>query len=140
LAGGFFCFWQHLFSEFERKGMTQATPELLPAVGRRTGWKRGVELLHSRGSTIYKPWRQESIYILREAAAEFARPVMLYSIGKDSSVMLRLAQKAFFPGKIPFSSAARGTQLQIPRDDRISRFVYERNRRRADRPPEPRGA
>ena len=44
----------------------------------------------------------ESIYILREAAAEFARPVMLYSIGKDSSVMLRLAEKAFFPGKIPF--------------------------------------
>src|SRR5512136_1117824 len=44
----------------------------------------------------------ESLYILREAAAEFARPVMLYSIGKDSSVMLRLAQKAFFPGKIPF--------------------------------------
>src|SRR5580692_785222 len=44
----------------------------------------------------------ESIYILREAVAEFARPVMLYSIGKDSSVMLRLAQKAFSPGRIPF--------------------------------------
>jgi sulfate adenylyltransferase subunit 2 len=44
----------------------------------------------------------ESIYILREAAAEFARPVMLYSIGKDSSVMLRLAHKAFHPGRIPF--------------------------------------
>src|ERR1700730_3326319 len=44
----------------------------------------------------------ESIFILREAAAEFARPVMLYSIGKDSSVMLRLAQKAFYPGKVPF--------------------------------------
>jgi sulfate adenylyltransferase subunit 2 len=44
----------------------------------------------------------ESIYILREAVAEFSLPVMLYSIGKDSSVMLRLAQKAFFPGKIPF--------------------------------------
>src|SRR6202161_2447260 len=44
----------------------------------------------------------ESIFILREAAAEFARPVMLYSIGKESSVILRLAQKAFFPGKIPF--------------------------------------
>src|ERR1700741_2468191 len=44
----------------------------------------------------------ESIYILREAVAEFSSPVMLYSIGKDSSVMLRLAQKAFFPGKIPF--------------------------------------
>jgi sulfate adenylyltransferase subunit 2 len=44
----------------------------------------------------------ESMYILREAVAEFARPVMLYSIGKDSSVMLRLAQKAFYPGGIPF--------------------------------------
>ena len=44
----------------------------------------------------------ESIHILREVAAEFENPVMLYSIGKDSSVMLRLAQKAFFPGKIPF--------------------------------------
>lgn len=44
----------------------------------------------------------ESIHILREVVAEFQRPVMLYSIGKDSSVMVRLAQKAFYPGKIPF--------------------------------------
>src|SRR5215472_19068528 len=44
----------------------------------------------------------ESIHILREVAAEFQRPVMLYSIGKDSSVLLRLAQKAFHPGHIPF--------------------------------------
>ena len=44
----------------------------------------------------------ESIHIFREVASEFERPVMLYSIGKDSSVMLRLAQKAFFPGPIPF--------------------------------------
>ncbi len=44
----------------------------------------------------------ESIHIFREVAAEFERPVMLYSIGKDSSVLLRLAQKAFFPGPIPF--------------------------------------
>src|SRR4249919_3248688 len=44
----------------------------------------------------------ESIHIIREVAAEFERPVMLYSIGKDSSVMLRLAQKAFYPGPIPF--------------------------------------
>jgi sulfate adenylyltransferase subunit 2 len=44
----------------------------------------------------------ESIQIIREVAAEFANPVMLYSIGKDSSCMVRLAQKAFFPGKIPF--------------------------------------
>jgi sulfate adenylyltransferase subunit 2 len=44
----------------------------------------------------------ESIAIFREVASEFERPVMLYSIGKDSSVMLRLAQKAFYPGPIPF--------------------------------------
>ena len=44
----------------------------------------------------------ESIFIMREVAAEFVRPVMLYSIGKDSSVMLHLAQKAFYPSKPPF--------------------------------------
>jgi sulfate adenylyltransferase subunit 2 len=44
----------------------------------------------------------ESIHIIREVAAEFENPVMLYSIGKDSSVMLHLARKAFYPGKIPF--------------------------------------
>ena len=44
----------------------------------------------------------ESIFILREAAASFAKPVLLYSIGKDSSVLLHLARKAFFPGKPPF--------------------------------------
>jgi len=44
----------------------------------------------------------ESIHIFREVAAEFENPVMLYSIGKDSSVMVRLAQKAFHPGPIPF--------------------------------------
>ena len=44
----------------------------------------------------------ESIHIMREVASEFQRPVMLYSIGKDSSVLLRLAQKAFYPGAIPF--------------------------------------
>src|SRR3954451_25203886 len=44
----------------------------------------------------------ESIHIFREVVAEFERPVMLYSIGKDSSVMVRLAQKAFYPAPIPF--------------------------------------
>ncbi|MGD0930200.1 MAG: sulfate adenylyltransferase subunit CysD [Candidatus Korobacteraceae bacterium] len=44
----------------------------------------------------------ESIHILREVVAESSRPAMLYSVGKDSSVMLRLAQKAFHPGRIPF--------------------------------------
>ncbi len=45
----------------------------------------------------------ESIHIIREVAAEFENPVMLYSIGKDSSVMLHLARKAFYPGRLPFS-------------------------------------
>src|SRR5579883_1219247 len=56
----------------------------------------------------------ESIFILREAAAEFAHPVMLYSIGKDSSVMLRLAQKAFYPGKIPFPLLHIDTSYKFP--------------------------
>src|ERR1700753_4040007 len=44
----------------------------------------------------------ESLQIIREVVAEFTNPVMLYSIGKDSSVLVRLAQKAFHPGLIPF--------------------------------------
>lgn len=44
----------------------------------------------------------EAIHIIREVAAEFENPVMLYSVGKDSSVMVRLAEKAFYPGKVPF--------------------------------------
>src|SRR6201990_974414 len=56
----------------------------------------------------------ESISILREAVAEFARPVMLYSIGKDSSVMLRLAQKAVYPGKIPFPLLHVDTSYKFP--------------------------
>ena len=43
----------------------------------------------------------EAIYIMREVAAECDKPVMLYSIGKDSSVMLHLAKKAFYPEKLP---------------------------------------
>src|ERR1700758_5881758 len=61
-----------------------------------------------------KALEAESIYILREAAAEFSRPVMLYSIGKDSSVMLRLAQKAFYPGKIPFPLLHIDTSYKFP--------------------------
>ena len=52
--------------------------------------------------THLKKLEAESIHIIREVAAEFDNPVMLYSIGKDSSVMLHLALKAFFPGKLPF--------------------------------------
>ena len=49
-----------------------------------------------------KELESEAIHIIREVAAEFENPVMLYSIGKDSSVMVRLAEKAFYPGKVPF--------------------------------------
>jgi len=52
--------------------------------------------------THLKQLEAESIYILREVAAEFSNPVMMYSIGKDSSVMLHLAMKAFAPAKPPF--------------------------------------
>jgi len=52
--------------------------------------------------THLKRLEAEAIHIIREVAAEFRNPVMLYSIGKDSSVMLRLALKAFYPGKLPF--------------------------------------
>lgn len=49
-----------------------------------------------------KALENEAIHIFREVAAEFERPVMLYSVGKDSSVLLHLARKAFYPGKVPF--------------------------------------
>ena len=52
--------------------------------------------------THLKELEAESIHIIREVASEFHNPVMLYSIGKDSSVMVRLAQKAFYPAKPPF--------------------------------------
>ena len=52
--------------------------------------------------THLKALEAESIHIIREVAAEFDNPVMLYSIGKDSATMLHLARKAFYPGKLPF--------------------------------------
>jgi sulfate adenylyltransferase subunit 2 len=58
--------------------------------------------IDSRTLSHLQQLEAESIQIIREAAAEFDKPVMLYSIGKDSSVLLRLALKAFAPGRIPF--------------------------------------
>ncbi|MDB9968078.1 sulfate adenylyltransferase subunit CysD [Gammaproteobacteria bacterium] len=52
--------------------------------------------------THLKQLEAESIHIMREVAAEFDKPVMLYSVGKDSAVMLHIALKAFYPGKLPF--------------------------------------
>ena len=58
--------------------------------------------IRERRLTHLKQLEAESIQIIREVAAEFDNPVMLYSIGKDSAVMLHLARKAFYPGKPPF--------------------------------------
>ena len=58
--------------------------------------------MKQRLSTYLRQLEAESIHIMREVAAEFSHPVMLYSIGKDSSVMLHLAMKAFYPGNPPF--------------------------------------
>ncbi|HUH00381.1 MAG TPA: phosphoadenosine phosphosulfate reductase family protein, partial [Kofleriaceae bacterium] len=56
----------------------------------------------------------ESIHIIREVVAELEHPVMLYSVGKDSSVMVRLAQKAFAPGRIPFPLLHVDTGYKFP--------------------------
>lgn len=61
-----------------------------------------MEQLSQHRLTHLRELEAESIHIIREVAAEFGNPVMLYSIGKDSSVMLHLARKAFYPGKPPF--------------------------------------
>lgn len=79
---------------------------------------------------------QESIHVLREVVAEFKNPVMLYSVGKDSSVMLRLAQKAFHPGRFPFPLMHIDTGYKFPemyafRDAHVAaigaRLIVERN-------------
>jgi sulfate adenylyltransferase subunit 2 len=70
--------------------------------------------LHRERLNHLQALEAESIYILREAVAEFSNPVMLYSIGKDSSAMLRLAQKAFYPGRIPFPLLHIDTSYKFP--------------------------
>ncbi len=65
-------------------------------------------------STNLQRLEAESIEIIREVYAEFQNPVMLYSIGKDSSVMLRLAQKAFYPASIPFPLLHVDTSYKFP--------------------------
>ena len=72
----------------------------------------------------------ESIHIIREVAAEFDNPVMMYSIGKDSSVMLHLARKAFYPGKIPFPLLHVDTQWKFRemiafRDQQTKKFSLD---------------
>ncbi|HPF71351.1 MAG TPA: sulfate adenylyltransferase subunit CysD, partial [Candidatus Krumholzibacteria bacterium] len=86
--------------------------------------------------THLKQLEQESIHVMREVVAEFKNPVMLYSVGKDSAVMIRLAQKAFHPGKFPFPLMHIDTGYKFPemyafRDEFTrsigARLIVERN-------------
>ena len=94
--------------------MATAPQELFSDMAPRTVWDAGMTESGEQRLSHLQALEAESIYILREAAAEFSRPVMLYSIGKDSSVMLRLAQKAFSPGKIPFPLLHVDTSYKFP--------------------------
>ena len=94
--------------------MTQATIEYDSGSAALRHGISAAAAVSRRKLTHLQALEAESIYILREAVAEFAHPVMLYSIGKDSSVMLRLAQKAFYPGKIPFPLLHIDTSYKFP--------------------------
>lgn len=92
--------------ETEAKGATAAKPPLDPHL---------------------KALENEAIHIFREVAAEFERPVMLYSIGKDSSVLLHLARKAFYPGRVPFpllhvNTGWKFAEMIAFRDEIVTRY------------------
>jgi sulfate adenylyltransferase subunit 2 len=70
--------------------------------------------MNSYTISFFRQLESESIHIMREVVAEFKNPVMLYSVGKDSSVMVRLAQKAFYPGKFPFPLMHIDTGYKFP--------------------------
>jgi sulfate adenylyltransferase subunit 2 len=72
--------------------------------------------MHPEGYSlsVLRVLEAESIHILREVAAECERPVMMYSVGKDSSTLVRLAQKAFYPGRIPFPLLHIDTSYKFP--------------------------
>ena len=94
MGGGFYCRWTLLRGEPGPRGARMRAGLL---------W-RADALSNARMHALSHLDRleAESIHILRETVAETARPVMLYSMGKDSAVMLHLARKAFFPGPLPF--------------------------------------
>ncbi|WP_156494872.1 sulfate adenylyltransferase subunit CysD, partial [Oleiphilus sp. HI0128] len=80
--------------------------------------------------THLKQLEAESIHIIREVAAEFDNPVMLYSVGKDSAVMLHLARKAFAPGKPPFPLMHVDTTWKFQemikfRDETVKKYGFD---------------
>ena len=82
----------------------------------------------------------ESIHILREVVAEAERPVMLYSVGKDSAVMLHLARKAFYPAPPPFPLLHVDTTWKFRAMYELRDRAARESGHGAARPPEPRGA
>jgi len=109
LAGGFFVFGA------VAKGNELMTQITIEETERRDRAADQMQSIADAGRLSHlRKLEAESIYILREAVAEFSHPVMMYSIGKDSSVMLRLAQKAFHPGKIPFPLLHIDTSYKFP--------------------------
>src|SRR5215510_103457 len=95
-------------SEYRSFLATPVSGNTLPQVGKHGAGPLPRSLNHLR------MLEAESIHILRETAAQFERPVLMYSIGKDSSVMLHLARMAFFPGKIPFPLMHIDTGYEYP--------------------------
>jgi len=97
------------------------------------------------GLTHLQALESESIHIFREVVAEFENPVMLWSMGKDSSVLLRLARKAFYPGRIPFPLMHVDTGSKFPEmyefRQRVAeqegfRLIIEKNERAMDALPD----
>ena len=88
--------------EGETTAMVQGTLEAASASEAASDSAHEGAWSDARRLTHLERLEAESIQIIREVAAEFGNPVMLYSVGKDSSVMLHLAMKAFYPGKPPF--------------------------------------
>jgi sulfate adenylyltransferase subunit 2 len=111
LAGGFFVFGA--IANGNGSEMSQITTEEVESRDRAEA-ELVASAAHAARLSHLRKLEAESIYILREAVAEFSHPVMMYSIGKDSSVMLRLAQKAFHPGKIPFPLLHIDTSYKFP--------------------------
>ena len=95
--------------------------------------------MSSYSLTHLKQLEAESIHIIREVAAEFENPVMLYSIGKDSSVMVRLAQKAFHPGPLPFPLLHVDTTWKFREMIAFRDRFAQGERPRPDRPHQPGG-
>jgi sulfate adenylyltransferase subunit 2 len=77
--------------------------------------------MHSYRLTHLKELESESMHILREVAAQFENPALLFSGGKDSIVCFHLARKAFFPSKVPIPARARGHRPQLRGDHDLPR-------------------